>query len=176
MLAYLCICETCDAPVLYDGIDPFEIDGDWPSQVYPVPAGFGTEVPLPVRRIYDQASKCKDSAPLGFVILIRKALEAICDDRGIAKPKGREGDLFHRLQKLRASGDIPPTLARMTDVIRTLGNAAAHEARDEITVPMTWPVDEFFRAIVEYVYIAPAKLDKFEKSLERRHAHDGDGG
>jgi len=172
MIAHFCVCETCDAPLLYDGIDPTEVGGNWTPLAYPTPAEYGNEVPLAVHKIYEQASKCKERAPLGFAVLIRKALEAICDDRGIEKPR-REGDLFHRLKKLEARGDIPPTLARMSDVLRTLGNTAAHDAPEEITVPMTWAIDEFFRAIVEYVYVAPAKIEKFEKRMRRtRSARD----
>lgn len=74
---------------------------------------------------------------------------------------------------LQERGDIPSTLAKMTDVLRTLGNTAAHEAPDEITVPMTWAIDEFFRAIVEYVYIAPAKLETFQKRIRQGHVSGG---
>jgi hypothetical protein len=153
--------------VLYDGIDPFEVDTDWPELAYPVPAGFGNEVPRTIHQIYAQAVKCKPEAPLAFAILIRRALEAICDDRGIGKGKGKSANLFRRLEKLVEAEKIPPVLAKMTDVLRTIGNAAAHSGPDEITVPMTWAIDEFFRAIVEYVYVAPAKIAKFEKTVER---------
>jgi hypothetical protein len=171
LIAHFCVCETCSAPLLYDGIDPDEVGGDWPQLRYPEPAELDNDVPLSIHKIYAQAAKCKPGAPLAFAILIRKALEAICDDRGVEKPNRKEGDLFHRLQKLQARGDIPPTLAKMSDVLRTIGNTAAHEAPDGITVPMTWAIDEFFRAIVEYVYVAPAKIAKFESRLKR--AKDG---
>ncbi|HJQ39963.1 MAG TPA: DUF4145 domain-containing protein [Thermoanaerobaculia bacterium] len=141
--------------------------------VYPKPVALGHEVPVAIHQIYAQAAKCKFDAPLAFAILIRKSLEAICDDRGIHKPKGKEGDLYHRLRMLQERGDIPSTLAKMTDVLRTLGNTAAHEAPDEITVPMTWAIDEFFRAIVEYVYIAPAKLETFQKRIRQGHVSGG---
>src|SRR5229473_1329120 len=42
LLAFFCVCETCDAPLLYDGIDPFEDDSDWPPLVYPKLVEFGT--------------------------------------------------------------------------------------------------------------------------------------
>jgi hypothetical protein len=173
MWTAFCLCETCDAPVLYDGIDPRELDQSWSPLVYPRVPEFGSEVPATVRKIYAQASRCKEPSPLAFAILIRKALEAICDDRGIEKGAGKKHDLYHRLNALVARGDIPPTLAKMSDVLRTIGNTAAHDAPDEVTAPMTWAIDDFFQAIIEYVYIAPAKLAKFAKRLARKKKESG---
>jgi hypothetical protein len=59
MWAVFCICETCDAPVFYDGIDPREVDARWVPLVYPRVPEFGDEVPVTVQKIYAQAKKCK---------------------------------------------------------------------------------------------------------------------
>lgn len=168
LYAVYCICETCDAPVLYDGIDPRELDfPSWPQLVYPRVADYDDAVPSAVQKIYHQAISCKQQSPLAFAILIRKALEAICDERGVEKGKRKERNLSVRLQKLIAKAQIPPILAKMTDVLRTLGNTAAHDAPDDVTVPMTWAIDDFFQAIVEYVYVAPSKLAEFEERLAK---------
>jgi hypothetical protein len=153
---------------LYDGIDPRELDfPSWPQLVYPRVADYDDAVPSAVQKIYHQAISCKQQSPLAFAILIRKALEAICDERGVEKGKRKERNLSVRLQKLIAKAQIPPILAKMTDVLRTLGNTAAHDAPDDVTVPMTWAIDDFFQAIVEYVYVAPSKLAEFEERLAK---------
>jgi hypothetical protein len=94
--------------------------------------------------------------------MLRRALEAICDDKGI-KP----GSLKFRLDQLVSNGDIPPVLAEMTLVLRTLGNAGAHDADARISVYTTWALNDFFKAIVEYVYIAPNKLVRFKAKLHQ---------
>lgn len=96
--------------------------------------------------------------------MIRCALEAICDDRDIPR-----GSLHKRLEELAGRGEIPPRLAEMSTVLRILGNAGAHSSLQSVTVPMTWAMDEFFRAIVEYVYVAPGKLAELSKRLQRQH-------
>lgn len=163
--AIYCICETCNAPVLYNDVDPAENGAAWPSLAYPSVTEYGREVPLNIRITYEQAVKCKSHSPIAFAVLIRKAVEGICDDRGIE----RRGNLQARLKRLAERGNIPPVLAKMTDVLRTLGNAAAHEGPHAVTVPMTWSIEEFFKAVVEYVYVAPARLAEFEASLAKTH-------
>lgn len=157
--AIVCICETCDAVLLYDGVSYAE-SGAWPALVYPQNTTLPTFVPVTVRGIYLEAVAVKQNAPNAFAILIRKGLEAICDDRSAP-----DGTLAARLNYLVAKGEIPPVLADLTDVLRVVGNTAAHGSLQAITTPMTWAIDEFFRAVVEYVYIAPGKLAEFKKRL-----------
>ena len=88
-------------------------------------------------------------------------MEAICDDR-----KARAAPLGKRLKELAERGEIPPVLAEMSDVLRTVGNSAAH-ALQPVTQPMTWAIDEFFRRVVEYVYVAPSQLAKFKQELAK---------
>ena len=161
MEAILCICATCHGPLLYDGIWREEY-GEWPALAYPQRGDLDAAIPRAVRDIYGEAFRIKRSAPRAFALLIRRALEAICDDKKI-----RSGTLADRLRVLGESGAVPPMLAEMTGVLRTLGNVAAHGSLNGITVPMTWAIDEFFRAVVEYVYVGPSKLSAFRKSLEK---------
>jgi hypothetical protein len=159
--------------VFYQGVDPNEDGSDWPPLAYPPISELGPEVPLVVRRIYDEAVKCKAHSPIAYALLIRKTLEAICDDRGIEKAAGKQGDLYNRLRVLLARGELSPLLADMTDALRVLGNIAAHEDPKAISVPMTWPVHEFFNSIVEYLYVAPAKLTEFKEALKNARAAKG---
>ena len=54
----------------------------------------------------------------------------------------------------------------MTDVLRIFGNRGAHAASKEVKPVHTLAIDDFFRAVVEYVYVAPSKLSEFHKSLQ----------
>jgi hypothetical protein len=161
MEAILCSCSTCHEPLLYNGIERAEY-GEWPALAHPDAGDLHRAVPDAIRDIYGEAFAIKPKAPRGYAILIRSAIEGICDERGVSK-----GNLQQRLIKLAEAGFVPPTLAKMTDVLRTLGNAAAHDSVKKVTVPMTWAIDEFFRAIIEYVYVAPAKLEAFQSALTK---------
>lgn len=55
----------------------------------------------------------------------------------------------------------------MTDVLRLLGNIGAHAAGQSVKLGHVRAIDDFFRAIIEYVYVAPSKLKEFRDRLER---------
>ena len=78
-------------------------------------------VPSAVANNYREAKAVQNVSPNAFAVLIRRALEAMCDDRGV--PTGR---LQQRLEQLAKRGEIPPILAEITSVLRTLGNSGAH--------------------------------------------------
>jgi hypothetical protein len=106
----------------------------------------------------------QQTAPNAYAVMLRRALEAICRDRGVAK-----STLHDSLEELSKRGEIPPILAEMTTVLRQLGNDGAHAASRKVTVPLTWVMDEFFRAVIEYVYVAPGKLANFKARLDGKH-------
>jgi hypothetical protein len=157
--AIVCICETCNAVLLYDGISCSE-SGVWPELMYPKNTTLPTSVPIAVRDIYREAVAVKQNAPNAYAIMIRKGLEAICDDRSAPS-----GNLANRLSYLVDKGEMPPVLAELTNVLRLVGNTAAHGSSQTITTPMTWAIDDFFRVVIEYVYVAPSKLSEFKKRL-----------
>ena len=165
--AIVCVCETCNALLLYDGIS-YEETGTWPNLVYPRDLNISAAAPETIRAIYREAAVVKRNAPNAFAMLIRKGLEAICDDRG-----SPQGNLTVRLKHLAERGEMPPVLAEVTDVLRVVGNTAAHGSIQTITQPMTWAIDDLFRVIVEYVYVAPSKLTEFKERLARaKQLHD----
>jgi hypothetical protein len=146
--------------LLYDGIAADEF-GEWPAMRYPEPTELPSSVPSNVRAVYREASGVKRLAPNAFAVLLRRALESICEDRGV-----KHGVLARRLQMLAERGEIPPLLAEVSDVVRILGNVGAHASDVSVTPPDTWALDEFFRAIIEYVYVAPSKLEKYKVKLQ----------
>lgn len=119
-------------------------------------------VPKIVLKIYKEASYIKVKSPSAFVVHIRKALEAICNDQGITgKTK-----LYKKLQKLSSLGKLPSLLSEVTDVIKLIGNAGAHHGPD-VHNYHAGIVDDFFRLVLQYLYIAPAKLNKFKSEIEK---------
>jgi hypothetical protein len=152
-------CQTCGDIAVYQGIDN---ERDTEKLVYPSDVTLDESVPSVVASNYNEAKRVQTASPNAFAVLIRRALEAMCDDRG-TKP----GVLQKRLAELSAKGEIPPKLAEMTSVLRELGNAGAHNSKQSVKVPQTWAMDRFFQTVVEYVYVAPHKLEEFKESLKK---------
>jgi len=152
-------CATCHDISLYHLFEPQEYKDA--TLMYPQSGTLDESVPSAVANNYREAKAVQNVSPNAFAVLIRRALEAMCDDRGV--PTGR---LQQRLEQLAKRGEIPPILAEITSVLRTLGNSGAHNTSQCVTVPMTWKMDEFFRALVEYVYIAPSKLREFRQEIK----------
>jgi hypothetical protein len=152
------LCSTCE------GISLHSTDVDWDGDrtlSWPHPSDLHHSVPQTVADSYKEAKKVQELSPYSFAVMIRRALEALCADRGVAR-----APLYTMLKALAGSGEIPAKLAEVTDVLRELGNTGAHhEPNVKLTVPMTWALDDFFRVVVEYVYVAPSKLAKFQAKL-----------
>lgn len=160
---FVATCDTCQGLLLYAAFDEHHFGKEfhltrllWPQNGVTLEA-----VPDRVADIYSEALKIKNIAPNAFAVQIRRALEAICEDRG-----ARGGTLQSRLKELCDRGELPPVLAMVTDVLRTLGNAGAHAADLSVRPSMVYALDEFFRVVVEYVYVAPSKLKEFQNRLK----------
>jgi hypothetical protein len=170
---YLALCETCNGPLLYY-LDIFSAEDEpayfpgsedeqdeepvpfyyaarvWPS--HGAPAG----LPEEVKAAYLEALRIKAVSPQLFAVQIRRTLEALCNDRAAVK-----GRLEKRLKDLSVRGEIPPKLAEMSDVLRVLGNAGAHDFEKKLSQRDANVIDRFFRSIIEYVYVAPHSLNSY---------------
>jgi hypothetical protein len=166
---FLTKCSTCREALLYKQIDPtnglphithgqFELATlqlVWPPQNV-----LHECVPTTVRRCYEEAAAIMTRAPNAFANQVRRALEALCKDRG-----AKQRMLAQNLQELAKRGEIPPTLAELTDVVRMIGNIGSHAADEEVAPEYVPVIDDFFRAVVEYVYVAPWKVREFKARL-----------
>lgn len=155
-------CETCGEILLY--LDEFDdIEEKFFIQAYlvwPDKRELHPSVPKKVRDCYEEAARIRQIAPNAFAGQIRRALEAICDDKGIAKAK-----LIEMIEELGNCGLIPPTLVEISHILRGQGNIGSH-ADSESVKPGDVPIlDDFFRLIVDYAYVAPNKLEEFRKKL-----------
>ena len=160
---YVASCETCNAILLYQATVNVLEDKDFiqADLVWPESGELHKSVPASVTKIYNEALRIKTLAPNAFAVQIRRALEALCADRG-----AKQAVLQRMLKEFSDRGEIPATLAEFTDVLRLLGNVGAHAASESVKPWQVYAMDEFFRAVVEYVYVAPNKLKEFKDSLK----------
>jgi len=152
-------CETCKKILLYYSVDDDNFHSSkllWPN------IGLDKSVTQEVSRIYEEAIRIKYIAPNAFAVQIRRALEALCKDRGT---KNRV--LAEQLKELADKGEIPKTLSEASDIIRLIGNVGAHANDVDVHPLQAMAIDDFFKAIVEYVYISPAKIREFKERMNQ---------
>jgi hypothetical protein len=158
-------CSTCQDCSLVGGfnIELPQSQSQFPV-LFPKSGDLGSGVPEKIAKVYSEAFRIRLKAPNAYAGQVRKALEFLCRDQ-----KATGDNLFKQLNSLVEKGIIPPTLAEMTTLIRLLGNLGVHATDDdEVSVWDAQLIDEFFRSIVEYVYIAPSKIARLKSRLERR--------
>jgi Domain of unknown function (DUF4145) len=156
-------CGTCQQLSLY--VDRWnERDGRWePALAYPQKFQAPPEVPEAVAHEFDQAISAQQQAPGLAAVAVRRVLEAIAMDQGA------QGDnLGQQIRSLADDGKIPLQLADMMNASRTLGNLGAHHTRFGFNEDDVKTVIDFARTLFEYLYVAPAKVEAFRKSVAER--------
>lgn len=166
-VCFVAECASCKRLLLYKTLDGENINeekNNFSEQILDFPESpyLDSFVPESVQERYIEARRIKDHAPNAFAVMIRRALEAICDDRG-----AKRGSLQTRLQDLVAKGDLPESLAKLTDILRLVGNRGAHADKSNVKWGHVNVIDMFFRAIVNYVYVTPNLVGYFHELLER---------
>jgi hypothetical protein len=164
------VCGTCNSILVYcSGIeylgDTELIDLEEAIRVYPTVRRLHRSVPEEISRLYWNAFRIKKTAPDAFVMQIRRALEAVCNDRGA---QGKS--LHNKLADLFSKGELPQIMFEVANETKDFGNIAVHEADEKIRMWQANTIDDYFRAIIEYIYVLPNKLGQFRDSLDRLRA------
>jgi hypothetical protein len=159
---YVVSCDTCHGILVYlDFGERYEAEHFEDSDlVWPKKKTLHESAPKDIQRIYEEAALIQWASPAAFAVQIRRGLEAICLDR-----KVEQRNLRPALSELAKKGEIPPVLAEYTDVLRLLGNIGAHWTGQQVHPLQTPAIDDFFRAVIEYIYVAPSKLKEFKDRL-----------
>lgn len=153
-------CETCNSILLY-GRPEYDDEIFLGHVLYPAQSNLSTSIPIEIRQVYAEAKMISKLAPNAFAVQIRRALEYLCDDKKIS---GR--NLNEQVKNMVEMGLVPPVLATMTNGLRILGNVGAHASSVEVEAKDVVLIDDFFKAILEYIYVAPGKIEVLRKRLE----------
>ena len=169
---YFLVCGTCERGLAYStefsrrgGKGHYGAVLCWPD-----PGVLDIVVPEAIRSVYQEASRIKSLSPSAFAVLIRRSLEALCHDRGIQKRT-----LMESLRELSIRGEIPSRLSEMTDALRFFGNYGAHHVEHSVLPRHVPIINNFFRAVIEYVYVAPSRIDEVRIHLEELKQTNQDG-
>ena len=124
-------------------------------------------LPKNISKAYVASQKVKSIDSNAFAVLLGRVLDLVCID------KKADGDsLFERLKDIANKGIIPQQLADMAHALRQLRNIGAHADLGELTPAEVPILENLSKAILEYVYSAPAlvqlvqsKIDALKKKL-----------
>jgi len=154
-VTYMATCNECGQIILYD--DPGEClseDDDYQSATicYPTMGWRHPSVPSVVREAYEVAMQFKAGEPAAFVSRALNVLKSVCDDQDV---NGRT--LRDRIRKLSDRSEIPHALANAADRLMSKVEEPALSAVQQMHGTHVLLFDELVRAMIEHVYVAPAK-------------------
>jgi hypothetical protein len=158
----LCQCKICQGAVF----SKLLVSGQRivrEEQLWPPPLALSPEAPEHIRKIYAEARLVMKLSPSSFVVQIGRAMEALVKDRNA---KGHT--LFDKINWLITDNQLPPVFGEMAHINRIFRNFGAHDSETDIKFDDVKVVDEFFKAVIEYVYVAPAKINSVQKLLQER--------
>lgn len=166
---FVTVCGACSdvsvwRAVSYDSWDVAASDPLWLA--YPSNPVSHSAVPDTVRRCYSEASAVEPKSPSAYATMLRRALEAICDERKVPK-----GSLNTRLNKLLGRSEFSSVIVKMAHLLRGMGNLGVHETTIAPPTTLTELMDKSFGSILYFIYIAPSEIASFETEFAAHMEH-----
>lgn len=127
------------------------------SMVYPEQSFKSYQLPKNVYNAYMAAIKAQHIDGAICLLSLRRTLEIICKEQGETA-----GNLVSKVKRLADKGVLPEVLREASDLVRDLGNAAAHGDNVKFTSLEIERMIEFTGSIIEYIYILPMKIKKLK--------------
>lgn len=120
-------------------------------------------LPHGVREAFQASLKVRHIDGAVCAIAIRRTLEKMCKDKN-AEGKG----LYNKLKFLSENGTIPPILDEMSNIIKDIGNEAAHADDIEFDDVVISSLIRFTEIILEYVYVLPKEIKRIQFDMSSR--------
>ena len=150
------VCNYCKSPVLVHN------KGDiiYP---HPLPSPTDERVPENIRKDINEAKICFSiGAYRACAVMARRALQTACIEKGASK-----GRLVDQLEELADKGIITKDLKEWADVVRWVGNDAAHPGSEEVKKEDAEDILKLAEQFVHVVYVTPA-IAKYRKTKRRK--------
>jgi len=154
-------CSRCDNPMIFhqdweQWDDEYEIPA--PRIIYPSDTKvFGGQIPTPVRIAFEEAETCfKAGAHTASPLMCRRCLEAIAHDQN-ATGNG----LIGKIKDLESKGIITKDFVDWFDMLRQVGNQAAHDVNAAVGLSDAKDTLDFTHAILEFIYTYRQRFDEF---------------
>jgi uncharacterized protein DUF4145 len=163
-------CPACKNPTLHQLLGPGDERGGWDDEPYatvwyPQEKTMSRDLPQDVAIAYREARRIAPLSPSACAVMMGRTLKTICRREGAV---GR--NLQQRLENLATSGHIPDTLGTMAQQLRQIRNLGAHAdaTGDEVKESDIPVILDFMDAILEYLYVAPARITALEARLNHK--------
>lgn len=155
-------CSACNEVLLRKGHwDPDYMDELYHELLYPSPEGTVDGLPETIDRAYMAALKVRAIDSNAFAVLLGRVLDLVCIDKA-----AQGASLFERLKDIADKGIIPQQLADMAHAMRQLRNIGAHADLGELTPAEVPILESLTKAILEYVYAAPALVALVQQKID----------
>ena len=76
----------------------------------------------------------------------------------------------NKLDWLIREGHLPEVFGQMGHINRIVRNWGAHDAQVDVESEDVEIVDEFFKAIIEYLYVAPSRVNRVQSLIQQRQS------
>ena len=156
-------CNTCTIVQLFTYNEYCEDGLDEAVLLYPTARSIPKDVPQIIAKEFAEAQKVERISKTAYAVLIGRVLERLFKDKGAV---GK--DLFDQIKDLSVKGVIPETLCEMGHALRFLRNKGAHVSDYEIEDNEVEAMRDFVITMLEYVYVAPAKLAVLKATIENK--------
>ena len=139
------VCNNCKRPVLV--LNKGQII--YPN---PLPSPSDERIPEHIRSDLNEAKICLSSkAYRASAVMSRRAMQSACIDKGAAK-----GNLVNQLHDLASNQIITKNLKDWADVVRWVGNDAAHPGKDGVTEKDAEDMVNLAEQFLHVIYVTPA--------------------
>ncbi len=140
------VCSYCDKPVLV-------LNAGNEIYPHPLPSPSDERIPEKIRKDLDEAKLCFSvKAYRASAVMARRALQTACIDKGASKGK----NLAEQIKELADKGMITQDLKNWADVVRFVGNDAAHPTENEVSEDDAKDIIDLAEQFMHVIYVAPA--------------------
>lgn len=162
-----CACGKISLGSIYSGEDTlisydngeYEYENIYTTH-FPIETYTGTNVPEKVNDAFSSALKVHYVDNVICLIALRRTLEIICKDKG-AKGKTLEKKILDLTQKCV----FPQVINEASDILRILGNEAAHGDDVNYDERIVQEMINFTQIVIEYVYVIPFRINNIKSKL-----------
>lgn len=165
-----CVCGKISLASIYSGEDTrtFDYNGEVDyeeiySTYFPVETYQGTNVPEKVNSAFSSALKAHYVDNVICLIALRRTLEIICKDKGATG-----NNLEKKILDLTNRCIFPQIINEASDVLRILGNEAAHGDNIDYDERIIKEMINFTQIIIEYVYVIPYRISNIKTKISSK--------
>ena len=160
---FTCVCSKCKRHILFYGWSSLKNSNQIPKSLkiqdsFPSNDRAAGEIAERPRRFLQQALESKH-APDGALMLAASSIDAMLKDKGY-----KQGTLYARIEKAAHDGLLTSQMRDWAHEIRLSANEPRHADDDfeGATQVEAEQAIQFARALAEYLYVLPAKVQKWK--------------